>query len=84
MGSVRISIEHSYAFEGMKIGLMSGRSRLQVLTMPVQSMITVAQLLYNTHVALLGSQVSINFDVPPPSLEQYFGTAAHDVPPAAY
>ena len=41
MGPVRISIEHSHAFEGMKVGLVSGRTRLQVLAMPVQSFIAV-------------------------------------------
>ena len=80
---VRISIEHSHAFDGMKVGLTSGGTRLQALAMPVQSFTTVTQLLCNAHVALLGSQVSMMFRIPPPSLEQHFGTARCDLPPAA-
>ena len=73
MSEVRISVEHGFGKVMQNWSYTNFRNSLKTGLSPVGTYYMVSVLLTNIHTCLRGSQTSAQFEINPPSLEEYFG-----------
>ena len=71
MSSIRISVEWGFAQVMRLWAHLDFRNQMKVLMVPTSKMYFVAVALTNMHNCLYPNQTSQNFDIEPPSLEEY-------------
>ena len=75
MSRARVSVEHVFGRIIKLFAFVDWKKKLQMMHAPVGKFITIAALLTNCHSCLNPNQVSQNFGVAPPVLEDYLRTA---------
>ena len=73
MSEVRVSVEHGFGKVMQNWSYIGFRNGLKIGLSPVGAYYMVSVLLTNIHTCLRGSQTSAQFEINPPSLEEYFG-----------
>jgi len=75
MSSVREAVEWGFGRLKTLWPFASSPSKIKVRQAPVGKIFLVAVLLTNVHCCLqpLGNQISMYFDLPPPTLDEYLG-----------
>ena len=72
MSEVRVSVEHGFGKVMQNWSYIGFRNGLKIGLSPVGAYYMVSVLLTNIHTCLRGSQTSAQFEINPPSLEEYF------------
>ena len=72
MSAVRVSVEWMFGSISNYFSLIDMKKQQKLNMSAVGKMYIVCALLQNAHTCLYGNIVSSYFELPPPSLEQYF------------